>query len=229
MENDTTDDNGDRRGQIADEPKSRRCRSDVTRGNEALQRNERGLKVRPNARAGNYLKDDDARPGRLRRQIDVETESDDHEKHAKPDGREILARFADENPRTGGHDSEREDEREEVHTREKRRSAQDGLEVEGKEEGIGDEDEAMHEAGAEGGNVGALRKEPQRHQGVLGDFPFNGEEKDECDDSENDQADDNKGGPGMCDAAEFQAKEKHDGAADYGECAEPVDGFETGD
>lgn len=64
------------------------------------------------------------------------------------------------------------------------------MEVEGEVVGAGDEDEAVHEASEEGGDVGAAGEEVERDQGVLGDFPFDEEEDTDGDEAEDDETDD---------------------------------------
>ena len=59
------------------------------------------------------------------------------------------------------------------------------MEVERVEVGAGDEDEAVDEADAEGGEVGAFGKEPEGHHGVFCEFPFVDEEEGDCYDAEN--------------------------------------------
>ena len=103
------------------------------------------------------------------------------------------------------------------------------MEVQGEEVGAGDEDEAVDEANREGSEVGSFGEEAERHHGVFGEFPFVEEEEGYGDDAEDEEADYSGGGPGVLDAAVFEAEEKHDGAACDGDDADPVDGFQAGE
>jgi len=60
------------------------------------------------------LEDDDAGPGGVCWEVDVEAETEGHESHAEPDCGEVLACFTDEDADGGGHEGEGEDEGEEV-------------------------------------------------------------------------------------------------------------------
>ena len=173
--------------------------------------------------------EDDAGPGGVGGQVDVEAEAEGHEEEAEVDGREVLAGLADEDADGGGGEGERDDEGEEVDAAEDGGGAEHGLEVEGEEVGAGDEGHAVGEADDEGGDVGAPFEEPERHDGVFGEFPFVEDEEGPDDDAEDEEADDGGGGPGEGYAAEFEAEQEHDCAAGDCERAEPVDGFEAGD
>ena len=85
----------------------------------------------------------------------------------------------------------------------------------------------MEEANSEGREVRALLKDPEGHYGILGDFPFVEEEEGPGDKSEDNQADDDRAGPGVRDSTIFEAKEEHDSAADDNERAKPINCFEA--
>lgn len=87
----------------------------------------------------------------------------------------------------------------------------------------------MAEADEERGDVGAVFEESQWHDGVDGKFPFVKEEEDDDDEAEDDEAEDGGRGPGVGNAAVFEAEKKHDGATDDENGAEPIDGFEAGE
>lgn len=165
----------------------------------------------------------------MRGEIDVEAEPEGHEEQAEVDGREVLACFADEDADDGGGEGKGNDKGKEVDATEDGRSTKHGLEIEGKEIAAGDEGHAMTEADDEGGDVGAPFEEAERHDGVLGDFPFVQDEEAPDDGAEDEEADYRCGGPGEGIAAELEAEQEHYGAAGNGEGAEPVDGFEAGD
>lgn len=229
LEDDAADDDGDGGGEVADEAEGGGRGGDVLGRDEGLEGDERGLEVGADAEARDDLEEDDAGPGGVGGQVDVEAEAEGHAGHAEPDGGEVLARLADEDADGGGHEGEGEDEGEEVDARHQRGGAEHGLEVEGQEVGAADEDEAVAEADEEGGDVGESLEEAKRHDGVLGEFPFVQEEEAPDDDAEDDEADDGGGVPGVLHAAEFETQEEHDGSADDGDGAEPVDGFEARD
>ncbi len=229
LEDDAADDDGDGGGEVADEAEGGGGGGDVLGRDEGLQGDEGGLEVRADADAGDDLEDDDAGPGRVGREVDEEAEAEGHEGHAGPDGGEVLARLADEDADGGGHEGEGEDEGEEVETRAEWGGAEHGLEVEREEVGAADEDEAVAEADDEGGDVGEPREEAERHDRVSGDFPLVEEEEAPDHDAEDDKAHDGGRVPGVLHAAEFETDEEHDGAADDGDRAEPVDGFEAGE
>lgn len=96
-----------------------------------MQRDERRLKIGSNADTSNDLKDDDFCPVGFGVKINEQTESECHDCHAEPDGWEVFAGFLDESTGCAGHEGEGKSEREQVDAGEKRRGAQDGLEVEG--------------------------------------------------------------------------------------------------
>lgn len=87
----------------------------------------------------------------------------------------------------------------------------------------------MAEGHEEDDHVVPVVEEPGRHDRVPGEFPLVEHEEHDHDDAEDDQADDRRRGPGVADAAEFEAEEEHDGAADDGDRADPVDGAEAGE
>lgn len=177
LEYDTPDDDGDGGGEVAEEAEGCRCGRDVAGRDERLQGDERSLEVWPHAQAGDDLVGEDAAPGSGGGDVDVEAETDGHEEHAQPNWGEVLACFLDEYAGDDGGEGEGEDEGEEVDAREDGGGAQHGLEVEGQEVRARDEDHAVDEADGEGGHVGAVFEEPERHDGVPGEFPFVEEEK----------------------------------------------------
>ncbi len=229
LEDDAADDDGDGGGEVADEAEGGGGGGDVLGSDEGLEGDEGGLEVRADADAGDDLEDDDAGPGRVGGEVDKEAEAEGHERHAGPDGGEVLAGLADEDADGGGHEGEGEDEGKEVEARAERGGAEHGLEVEREEVGAADEDEAVAEADDEGGDVGESCEKAERHDRVAGDFPLVQEEEAPDHDAEDDEAHDGGGVPGVLHAAEFEPDEEHDGAADDGDGAEPVDGFEAGE
>ena len=60
------------------------------------------------------------------------------------------------------------------------------MEVEGEKEGAGDEDGAVGEADEEGGDVGPVFEETERHYGVDCEFPFVEEKETDGDETEDD-------------------------------------------
>lgn len=192
LEDDAADDNGDGGREVADEAKGGGRGGDVAGGDQGLESDEGGLKVRSDAHAGDDLVDDQAGPGGVGWEVDVEAETECHEEHAEPDRGKVLARFADEDACDGGDEGEGDDEGEEIDTGKERGSSQDGLEIKREVVGTGDEDEAVHEAREEGGDVGAAGEQVERDQGVLGDFPFDEEEDPDGDEAEDEEADDGR-------------------------------------
>lgn len=63
---------------------------------------------------------------------------------------------------------------------------------------------AVAEADCEGGDVGPVFEEAERHDWVHGQFPFVQEKEAEDDQTENDEADDSCTGPWVRDAAIFE-------------------------
>ena len=148
LENDATDDDGDGGGELSGEAEGRGCGGDVAWFDEGLERDQGGLEIRAYAYPGDDLEGEDAAPRAGVGEIDVETEANGHEEHAEVDGREVLARFFNEDADDDGGEGEGEDEGEEVDARKNGASTEDGLEVERVEVGAGDEDEAVDEADA---------------------------------------------------------------------------------
>ena len=206
LEDNTADNDGDGGSQIPREAKRRGRGRDILRFDERLQRDERGLEIRAHAQTGDDLVDDDAGPRCVWGKIDVEAETEGHEEHAEVDGREVLASFADEDADGGGGEGEGNDEGEEVDATQDGGSTEHGLEIEGEEIAAGDEGHAVTEADDESRDVGAPFEEAERHDGVLGDFPFVQDEEAPDDGAEDEEADDGGGGPGEGYAAEFEAE-----------------------
>jgi hypothetical protein len=75
--------------------------------------------------------------------------------------------------------------------------AYDTLEIDGQEKESGEHNKAMAKASGEGGNIRALLEDPERHYGILGDFPLSKQKENPGEDSKDNQADDNGGGPGV--------------------------------
>ena len=179
LEDDAADDDGDGGGELADEAEGCGRGCDISRLDEGLEGYEGGLEIGAYAEAGDDLVGYDAAPGAGVGEIDKESEADGHEEDAEVDGGKVLACFFDEDADDDGGKGEGEDEGEEVDAGEDWGGAENGLEVEGVEVGAGDEDEAVDEADAEGGEVGAFGEEPERHHGVFGEFPFVEKEEDD--------------------------------------------------
>jgi hypothetical protein len=85
----------------------------------------------------------------------------------------------------------------------------------------------MAEADTKRSEIVAILKDPHRHHGIAGKFPFVKNEEQSDDDAEDDQADYFCGSPGVGDTAKFETEEEHEGSADDGQRAGPVDCFEA--
>ncbi len=81
----------------------------------------------------------------------------------------------------------------------------------------------MEGADEQGSDVRAVGEEPERDDGAGGDGALDEGEEGDCEGAEDDETQDGGGAPGPGHAAELEAEEQHDGAADDGERAEPVD------
>lgn len=99
------------------------------------------------------------------------------------------------------------------------------MEVEGKEIGTGYENKAVDEADEQGGDVGAVREDTQRHHRVGGEFPFVEEEEGDRYEAEDNEAHDCGRGPRVADAAVFEAEEEHYGAAGDCDDTDPINRF----
>ena len=114
LEDDAADDDGDGGGEVADEAEGSGRGGDVLRFDKRLQGDERSLEIGADAESGNKLEDDGAGPGFVVGEVDEEAKTEGHEEHAEPDGREVLARFLDEDADAHGGEGEGDNEGEEV-------------------------------------------------------------------------------------------------------------------
>lgn len=147
LEDDATDDHGDRGRELPGEAKSSGRGGDVLGVNLRLQRKERSLKKGSGTKAGNDLVADDAGPGTTAvGKVDKEADAECEEERTHPDGRKVLTGFFDDDAHHGGSEREGENERHEIDAREDGGGTEDGLEVEREEEDAADEDHAVGEA-----------------------------------------------------------------------------------
>ena len=203
---DAADDDGHGGGKVAGEAKGGSRGGDVAGLDLGLQGYERSLKVRTHADAGDDLEEDEARPGGIWREVDVEAEAEGEEEHSEPDGLVVAPSFTDEDSSSHGNDGEGYDKWEEVDAGKEGRSAEYGLEIEREEVRTGHEDEAVAEDGNKNGDIGARRENVERYDGVLSDATFNDEEDADGDDTKNNETDSCGGRPREGDAAELEAQ-----------------------
>ena len=114
LEDDAANDDGDGCCEVAHEAKGCCGGCNVSGVDLGLEGYQGRLEVRPDANTCYDLVDDDSSPGGLGREVNEETESQGHEKHAEPNRRQISACLLDENPSSGGHEREGENEWEEI-------------------------------------------------------------------------------------------------------------------
>jgi hypothetical protein len=199
----------------------------MTYRDKTLQGNQGRLEVGANTNTGNGLVDDDLGPGRVGSEIDKEASTDGHQCHAEPDGGQVLPSLADDDAGENGENGQCNGGGKEVDAGEDGRGAQYSLEVERQEVVGGNEDKGVAEAGSERGNVGALREDGERHQRVRCQSRFDHEEQADNHHSEDDETDDDWRIPRVGYAAEFEAKQDHDGAADHCQGSQPVDSLQA--
>ena len=106
---------------------------------------------------------------------------------------------------------------------------EDGLEIERQEVSARDKDTTVAEADEQGGDVGAVFEEAQRHDGVDCKLPLVKKKEKDCDEAEYYKTKNCCGSPGVGYAAVFEAKEEHDCTANNSDGAQPVDGAEAGE
>lgn len=85
----------------------------------------------------------------------------------------------------------------------------------------------MKETGPQRSDVRAGGEDAQWHERILCHPVLDREEQGHDYYAEDNEADNGGRGPGVGDAAEFKPNQKHDGSADNGERAEPVDGLKA--
>lgn len=154
--------------------------------------------------------DDDFRPVARDVEIDQEPETESQEDEAEPDGLEEAASDADVDACEGGGEGHCGGEGEEPDAGEEGRGAENALEVEGEVECTHDKNGAVDETRDEICSVRGGGEETEGHEGVASYSPFNEDKEDCCYQPENDKTDDDGRGPGVGDAAEFEAEEEHD-------------------
>lgn len=101
--------------EVAGEAKGRGRGGDVAGPDFRLESDEWGLEVGADADPRDDLEDDDARPGRVGGEVDVEAEAEGHEESAEPDHRAVTAGLADDNAGEGGHEGQAKHVGEEVY------------------------------------------------------------------------------------------------------------------
>jgi len=227
LEDHAADDDRDGRRQVAREAEGRDGRGDVARRHPRLQRDQRRLEVGPDADAGHDLEEDDLGPVVPGAEVDEQAEAERHDGEAEVDGRQVLPGLLDVDAGEGGDEGEGEGEGDEVDAGEERAATQHGLEVKGEIVRPADEGKAVAEADAERGDIGAVLEDAQRHDRVARELPLVEHEEPGDDDAEDDEADDLGRAPGVRDAAELEAEQEHQCAADDGEAATPIDGFQA--
>ena len=159
LEDDAAESDGDGCSQVAREAEGGGADGDVVTLEVGLEGNQWSLKVWPNAYAGNDLVDEDLAPLLVVGKIDEEAEAEGHEAEAEDDGFFEDAGLLDEDTRGRGDEGEDDYHCEEVNTGQDWSGTEDGLEVEWEIVGAADEDEAMTEADAEGGQVGGVAEQ----------------------------------------------------------------------
>lgn len=91
LEDDTADNDGYGRGQVANEAEGCGRGSYVAGLNEGLESDQWCLEIWSDAQASDDLEGEDAAPGAAAGKVNVETETDRHEDHAEPDRGKVLA------------------------------------------------------------------------------------------------------------------------------------------
>lgn len=77
------------------------------------------------------------------------------------------------------------------------------------------------------GNIGSVRKDRGRHEGIFGELLLTEDEEHAHYSSKDDQADDLGRAPRKDLAAKVQAKQQHQSQSEYRDAPEPIDGLDT--
>lgn len=210
--------------QVAHEAERGDGRGLVLRARLALQRDQRGLVVGPDADAAYALVQDDLGPVGVRRVVDVQARAQSHQRHAAPDHGEELAGLLDVDARKGGADCDADDGGEAVHTGHQGGSTEHTLEIDRQEVRDGVGSKAMRKANGERQHGTSGCEEWQRDKGVTRHLCLNQQEQTNGDGAEYDETYDRGGSPGIILAAVLHTEKKHDRPASNGYTTEPVDG-----
>lgn len=173
------------------------------------------MKESTDAQAGNDLEHDDAWPGGVGLQVDEETVAQRHEEEAENDEFTIAAGGFDDDSCADGNDGETETDGEHVDTAEDRGGLEHGLEVQWEVVVSCNEGEGVGESGDEQNGVVPVLEQSDWDDGVFGKFPFVQHGQHPGHHTEDNQADDCGRRPGVVDAAEFEAEEKHERASNH--------------
>lgn len=181
---DTTQHDGHRAAELADEAEGRGRRGHVGDVDVGLERHEGRLEVGADARAADQLEDDDAGPGRVGFEVDEETPSEGHQGHTSHDQLLVPASLLDDDARHRREDRERKDHRKSVHAAQDRSRQKHGLEIQRQEVGAGDEDHGVTEGGREDHQIVRVLEQSVGHDRVFGNLPLDEEEEDDRERSE---------------------------------------------